>query len=127
MTNYKSRTLNAPGETTRVVSDIVAVGTTITLGDVDALDGTKPHNFLGVELFADALGAATATGTAGDFTVTVTTSVNPQGTEAISGPVITAAALGTTSWTGNTREVVVTPSGVMGATHYRVNLAMNRS
>lgn len=125
MTAFNANTINSPGETQLLVSEIVTVGTTITL-TVGRENHAKAHCYLGAEFFSDDAGTpSAATGTA---TATVSTVANPQGTDVLTGgAVITASAPSTLSWDGNTREVVVTPSGIGTATHWRVNLVMNRS
>lgn len=111
------------GATRQYQSPIVAVNTTVTLGTpAESMDLDAPHSFGGVELFADAAGAATATATAGTFTLTVKTGPNPQGQDTVSGGTIDATALSTPSWDAPTIGVTVTPAGVTGATHYRVNV-----
>ena len=112
------------GATRQYQSAIVAVGTPVTLGTpAETLDLDSPHSFAGIELFADAAGATPAAASAGTFTVTVKTSVNPQGYDTVDGGTIDATALSTASWDAPTIGVLVTPTSAAGAaTYYRVNV-----
>jgi hypothetical protein len=127
MTAYASSPLNSPEETVLFVSEIEPVASTITL-TLDRKQHSKAHAYLGVEFFSDALGATPVTASAGTVTATVSTAVNPQGSEALTGGgVIDATALSTLDWSGNTREVVCTPAALATAVYWRVNLILNRS
>lgn len=98
-------------------SDIVAVGATIDLAGAAA---NLAHNFVGVQFFADANGAAFATPGAGTVTITVSTVNNEPAFEAPPDNVISATAPTTVSYDASTRVVRAVPSGITTATHYRM-------
>lgn len=126
MTDYTANTLNSPGETQLLISSIQTIDKTLTLTLGRELQD-KAHCSLGVEFFSDAAGTPVAA-TSGSATVTVSTVANPQGTDTLSGgATITANAPKTLEWNWSTREVVVTPSTIGTATHWRANLVLNRN
>ena len=103
-------------------SAIVAVGVTINLPISDEF----PHNFVGVQFFADAAGLIPATPGAGTVTIMVET-LNTLLFEAPPDSVITAATPTTVSWDANTRQVKAIPAGITVATHYKLVWTGNRS
>ena len=104
-------------------SAIVAVGVTINLPISDEF----PHNFVGVQFFADAAGLTPATPGAGTVAITVET-VNSLGVfEAIPDSTITGATPTTVSWDANTRQVKAVPAGITTATHYKLVWTGNRT
>ncbi len=126
MTDYKNHSLQSGTEGTHSVSEIVTVGTTVTLGDDVRLEASLPHCAVGVELLKADGSPTVATG--GTFTVMVTTLANPQGSESPpTSNVISATSLSTVSWGLGVIKVQVTPTGVTGASHYRVNFVAHRS
>lgn len=125
MTAYKANTLNSPGSSQILTSDIVTVATAITLTPGKDY-GDKRNASVGVEFFSDALGTPTTSGE-GTVTVTVSSNENPQSTETISGASITAANPKAVQWTYSTREVIATPASITVATHWRVNLILSEN
>lgn len=102
-------------------SEITAIGDPIEL---DGLDISRPHCFIGVQFFADAGGAVVAVPTTGDVTITVKT-LNSQLWEAIPGAAIDASNPATQSWAANTTNLRAVPADVDVATHYKVVLTQN--
>ena len=107
-------------------SPIVTVGTTIIL---DISDPRRTHCFAGVALFNDADGDTVATPTAGSVAVAALTNVNPQAYEAASGsPIdVIVANRKQVSLAANPLKVRATPTGIAGATHYRLFAACNKT
>lgn len=104
-------------------SSIVTVGTTINLPIKDEF----PHNFVGVQFFADAAGLTPATPGAGTVTITVETVNGLSVFEAVPSNVIDGTAITTVSWDANTRQVKAVPAGITTATHYKLVWTGNRS
>ncbi|MEE9367032.1 MAG: hypothetical protein V3W44_10120 [Dehalococcoidales bacterium] len=109
---------------TLIKSDIVTVGTTI---DLDQIDTTKPHCFAGLQFFADSEGAVEATPGAGTVVITVQLINAVPVFEAITNGIIDVTNYGTVSWAGNTVRVLATPSGLTVATHYRLIVTCNET
>jgi hypothetical protein len=103
------------------VSDLGLVADTI---DMDGLDPSYAHCFLGIQL-VDA-GGLPVLGGAGSVAVTVYTANNNQG-ESPATSVIPATAPITVNWSGNTTRVTVVPTGITTAISYRVVLTANKS
>ncbi len=101
----------------KVVSDIEVVADTII---IDSLPPGVSHCFLGVQFFADANGAASATPGAGTVDVDVET-VNSEGVfESPANNTITGATPTTVPHTGNLLRARATPTGITVATHYQL-------
>ncbi len=107
-----------------VESDVVTVGTTIT---VPGLRADFPHCFLGVQFFSDAAGKVPAVPGAGTVVVTVET-INSEGIfEAVPDNTIDATAPHTVSWDANSAKVKLVPAGITTATHWKAVWTANRS
>lgn len=105
-------------------SDVVVVADTI---NIEGLQASYPHCFVGVQFFADAAGAASATPGAGTVAVTVET-LNSVGIfEAVPDNTIDATAPHTVSWDANTTKVRLTPTGLTTATHWRAVVTINKN
>lgn len=117
-----SRKIEQP-EFTFLESDIFLVDAVITS---DAPDATQPHCFAGCQFFSDAAGTP-AVPTAGTVAISIET-VNTQPIfEDIPANVIDATAPLTLSWAANTKRVRATPTGIVGATHYRLVVTANKT
>ena len=108
---------------TLLESDVVTVGTTITLDNIDTI---KPHVFAGLQFFADAQGTIPATPGAGTVTIDVKTLNNGE-FEAPPNPIIDATAQTTVDWGANTTEVRATPAGITVATHMKLVVTCNKT
>ncbi len=109
---------------TLITSDIVDISTAI---DLDNIDASKPHCFVGAQFYSDAQGAAVATPTAGTVSIEVETINTSPVLEPIPDPTIEASAPCTRSWAANTRRVVATPSGIDVATYYSIKVTCNET
>ncbi len=107
-----------------IISPIVTVATPM---DLEALHTGKPHCFIGVQFFNDALGVTPATPTAGTVVVTIRTINTTPNFEAPPSPTIDATAPKTVTWAANTLSALTTPSGIVGATHYRSVVTCNET
>lgn len=107
-----------------VESAVVPVGTTI---DLTGLAADFPHNFLGVQFFADAGGTTPATPGAGTAVITVETINNESTFETIPDSTITAATPTTVSWDANSKSVRIVPAGITIATHWKAVWTGNRT
>jgi hypothetical protein len=112
----------------RLTSTIVPVGDTI---DLDNIDAANPHYFAGLEFFADSHGDTPATPSAGTVTITARSinspnyMQNPSGSTGVN--VIDLTAYEDLAFEGNYQAVRVIPSGIVGATHYRLNVSCNKT
>lgn len=106
-----------------IESGIVTVGTTINLPTREDF----PHNFVGVQFFADAAGLTPVTPGAGTVTITVETVNSLSVFEAPPDNVIDATTPTTVTWDANTRQVKAVPAGITTATHYKLVWTGNRS
>lgn len=108
-----------PDPTNMQKSSIVTVDTTIEL---EIPDFRRTHCFAGIECFNDANGDTAATPTAGSVKVEATSWVNPQALEEASGSPISVviAEREQVSLAANPTLVKATPTGITGATHYRL-------
>lgn len=122
MTDYTPATV---GTMRRVISAIVPVGETVTLALPLHLS-EYPRTFCGAEYFSDVDGTPTAA-TAGTAEVEAYSLTSPQVPETLAASTLDATAPGSVSWAVNTTKVVVTPTGITGATHWRINLTFNVS
>ena len=109
---------------TYVESAVFAVGSLVTL---DGLDSSKAHCFAGVQFFNDAAGLVPATPTAGTLLVEIRTVNTTPIFEAIPANTISANAPTTISWAANTQAVRATPTGIVGATHYKLVVTCNET
>lgn len=109
---------------TLVESEVVAVADTI---DLTGLAADYPHNFLGVQFFADAAGETPVTPGAGTAVVTVETINNENVFEAIPDSTIDATAPTTVSWDANSKSVKIVPTGITTATHWKAVWTGNRT
>jgi len=109
---------------TLIKSDIVAVGVTI---DLDQIDTKHPHCFAGLQFFADDQGVAPATPGAGTITITIQAINSVPVFESIPSGVIDVMAYATVSWAANTVRVQAVPSGLTVATHYRLVVTCNET
>ncbi len=107
-----------------VESAVFAVGSIITL---DELDITKPHCFAGVQFFSDAEGITPAIPSAGTVLIEIQTVNSTPIFENVIDNVITASATTTVNWGANTQSLRATPTGITGATHYKLVLTFNES
>lgn len=85
------------------------------------------HNFAGLSFFTDPLGQNPVQPSAGTATITVKTSVQPQGFQPIPNNVIDVTQLGQVDWAANTIAVRADFSGIIGATHARLLVSGNSS
>jgi len=109
---------------TDFISPIVAVGTPITITNVDTV---KPHCFAGVQFFTDSSGSTQAIPGAGTVVITIKTFNTDPVFEPTPAGTITGAAPVTISWAANTLDVKATPSGITVATHYRLIVTCNET
>lgn len=107
-----------------VESDVFAVGSVITL---DGLDTIKAHCFAGIQFFNDAAGTVVATPTAGTILIEIRTVNTTPVFETIPANTVDATAPATISWAANTQAVRATPTGVVGATHYKLIVTCNET
>ncbi len=105
-------------------SDVVSVGTIITLSELDI---TKPHCFAGVQFFSDAEGAVSVIPSAGTVLIEIQTINNAPIFESVLDNPITAKAPITITWAANTQSVRATPTGITGATHYKLVTTFNET
>ncbi len=108
---------------TLIEGDITPVGDTIT---VSAPDATQPHCFAGCQFFSDEIGTP-AVPSAGTVAITIETINTEPIFEAVPANVINADAPLTISWAANTKRVRATPTGIVGATHYRLVVTANQT
>lgn len=109
---------------TTITSDIVAIGTPITLEGIDA---SRSHCHAGVQFFADALGAAPAIPTLGSIIIEIQTLASKPLFEVAIGSPIIVSNQETISWTANTITVRATPFDLDVATHYRLTIVCNET
>lgn len=109
---------------TTITSDIVAIGTPITLEGIDA---SRPHCHAGVQFFADADGVAAAIPTLGSIVIELQTLASKPLFEMATGSPIIVSNQETISWTANTITVRATPSDLDVATHYRLVIVCNET
>ena len=104
-----------------VAGDVVAVDEAYT---EDHIDPHKPHCYAGLKFYSDAQGTNEVTPTGGTVPITVKTR-NSGYFEAPPSNTIDATAPTTVNWAANTAQVRATPSGITGATHYRMTVTCN--
>lgn len=109
---------------TFIESAVFAVGSIITLGELDI---TKPHCFAGVQFFDDADGIIPASPSAGTVLIEIQTINTAPVFESALHNLITVNALTTVTWSSNTQAVKATPTGVTGATHYKLVVTCNET
>jgi hypothetical protein len=107
------------------VSAIVPVATAITLGVDQFIPFDMPNGQIGVEFFSDDIGTP-VTATAGTVALTASTYVNPQKTDAITSPSITAATPVFKPFSFSAKTVTGTPASIGTATHWRMNLLVRK-
>ncbi len=105
-----------------VESEVVAVGTIITLSELDI---TKLRCFAGVQFFSDAEGTIPAIPSAGTVQIEIQTINTMPVFELAFDHVIIASAPTTVTWAANTQSVRATPTGVTGVTHYKLVVTLN--
>lgn len=108
-------------------SVIVPVGDTITLEATEdpGMSRVSPHGFAGIE-FLDGAGdgANVVAATGGTATIEVRTTVNPSAWESFANNEIDCTAPTTPNWDGTILAVRAVPSGITGATHYRLRVQL---
>jgi len=108
---------------TQIVSDVTAIDVAIEL---DKIDATKPHCFVGVQFFTDITGSTKAVPTTGTVAITVRT-VNTDLFEIVPDNVIQASAPTTKSWAANSRSIKAVPDSIDVATHYKLVVTCNET
>ena len=103
---------------------VFTVGTTITLEDLDVI---KPHCFAGVQFFSDSDGLVPVTPSAGHMDISVQTVNSTPVFEPIRTSRIEASTPTTLSWAANTKGVRAIPSGVVGASYYKLIVTCNET
>ena len=104
-------------------SEVTPIGDQLILPD---LDMSKVHCFLGVQFFTSIDGDIVATPTTGTITIKIKT-YNTNLFELMPEGSINAASPSTINWAANTIAVLVVPSNIDVATHYKAILTCNES
>lgn len=104
-------------------SPIFAVNDIITLEDLDVV---RPHCFAGVQFFSDSNGLVPVTPSAGLIEIYVQT-VNSTPVFELVPNHIEALTPTTISWAANTKGVRATPSGIEGASYYKLVVTCNET
>lgn len=110
-------------EQTRIYEESGAVASAV---DVSLQFPSDTHCFIGVDYFSDELLTTSATPTAGTITFTVQT-VNSDQFVPITNGTLNADTPEIKSFAANPRVVRATPTGIVGATHYKVTVTANRN
>ena len=100
-------------------SAVTAVASTITIENINP---SKPHGQAGLEFYSDSGGTTPVIPTAGTVAIGVKTVNTPQVFEAVTGGTITASTPTTVNFSGSTIAVQAVPTGITGATHYRLTV-----
>ncbi len=100
----------------------------ISGGDLTlTIDPTYPHNYAGIVWYNDAAGATPVTPTSGTADITVKTANQSQGFQTITGGTIQADTVSQADWSGNTEEVNVEFTTIVGATYAQLFWTGNSS
>lgn len=107
-----------------VESPVTPIGSII---DLENIDPTKPHCFVGVRFFGDAAGLIPVVPSTGTVLITVKTVNNMDLYEGVPDGLLQATSPTTISWSANTLAVKAVAVTVDIASHYRITVTSNRS